>query len=456
MKPKVLFLVVLTLLSTLVLAACGDSSTATPPPAPSPSPAITTAATQLTQAALTANSNSVEVWYHDDGYGGEHDALVEAIKAFQTANPTIKVNLANLPTGSYSVQVQSGAFSRKLPCLLDFDGPNMYNYAWAGLLVPLDSYLPADLKADLLPSILAQGTFQDGKIYSLGQFDSGLAIWGNKTLLQKAGIEIPTIDKPWTRAEFSGVLAKLKASGVQWPLDLQLKSASEWYTYAFLPIVQSFGGDLINRQTYQSAEGPLNGPEAVSALTEVKDWVDKGYVNTKDTNEDFTSGKSALSYGGHWQYLRYSKALDDKLVLMPIPDFGKGAKTGMGSWNWSITKDCKNPDAAWKLLEFLMSPDQIKRITDTNGAIPARKSVLNADTRFAAGGFLSVFYQQLLRGEGVPRPITPAYPVITKSFAKAVDNIIKGGDIKTELDAAVKTIDTDIIQNSGYPVTKAK
>ena len=61
---------------------------------------------------------------------------------------------------------------------------------------------------------------------------------------------------------------------------------------------------------------------------------------------------------------------------------------------------------------------------------------------------------QLLKGVGVPRPITPAYPAITKAFAQAVDTIIKGGDIKGELDTAVKAIDGNITENSGFPISQ--
>ena len=37
----------------------------------------------------------------------------------------------------------------------------------------------------------------------------------------------------------------------------------EWYPYAFSPFLQSFGGDIIDRDTFLTSEGVLNGPEAV-------------------------------------------------------------------------------------------------------------------------------------------------------------------------------------------------
>ncbi|HHF08483.1 MAG TPA: ABC transporter substrate-binding protein, partial [Kosmotoga arenicorallina] len=67
------------------------------------------------------------------------------------------------------------------------------------------------------------------------------------------------------------------------------------------------------------------------------------------------------------------------------------------------------------------------------------------------GGPLNIFVQQL-ESIAVPRPVTPAYPTITAAFAKALDNIINGSDIRKELDRAVKEINDDIEYNEGYPV----
>jgi multiple sugar transport system substrate-binding protein len=110
-----------------------------------------------------------------------------------------------------------------LPCLLDFDGPFVYNYAWSGYLLPLDEYVSAEVKADFLPSIIEQGTFA-GKLYSLGTFDSGLTIWGNKAYLEKAGVRIPTgIDDAWTQEEFMDALKKLQAlDEVEYAIDFKL------------------------------------------------------------------------------------------------------------------------------------------------------------------------------------------------------------------------------------------
>ena len=393
----------------------------------------------------------VEVWFHS-GKGMERDCLNSQIKEFNNMQSEIVVKAKELPEGSYTEQVNAAALSGELPDLLDFDGPFVYNFAWAKYIQPIDKYIDNNLKNDVLSSIIKQGTYK-GKLWSLGTFDSGLGIYANKKYLQKAGIRIPTsVENAWTKEEFNEALKKLQAlPEVEYALDLKMNyGRGEWFTYAFSPILESFGADLIDRKDYQKADGVLNGPDAVSAMKYFQSWFTNGYTKYNPGGDtDFADGKCALSYVGHWQYVPLKKALGNDLVLLPMPKFGGKSITGMGSWNWGLTSNSKNPKEAMKFLIFLMEPDQILKMTDANGAVPSRKSALEKRDLYKKGGDLYVFIEQLNK-TAVPRPETAAYAVITSAFQEACDNIAQGADVKGELDKAVIKIDQDIKDNKGY------
>jgi multiple sugar transport system substrate-binding protein len=402
--------------------------------------------------AMGMAQTKVSVWFHA-GQGGEREAMEASIKRFNAANKDIQAELVLLPQGSYNDQVNAAALADKLPCVLDFDGPFAYNYAWTGKLISIDKYVTADVKKDFLGSIVRQGTY-GGKLYSLGQFDSGLGIWGNKEMLEKAGVRIPKgIADAWTGDEFLAALDKLQKGGLKTPLDMKFNyGVGEWFTYGFAPIMQSFGGDLVNRNGYKTSTGAINGPEAIAGMNYFKKMLP--YVNTKPAGDtDFVDGKAALSFVGHWTYPDYAKALGNKLVLLPMPKFGgKKAVTGMGSWNFGITSDCKVQDAAAKVMLHLVSPDESLAMANANGAVPARKSAIAKSKNFAKGGPLDIFVDQLDEDVALERPVTPGYPTITKAFAEAVNNIVNGADVKAELDKAAKKIDQDIADNKGYPI----
>jgi len=394
----------------------------------------------------------INVWTHEDANSPEFAALRQAVETFNRQQHTYRVEISSSLRRNYKNWMHREAATGTLPCLLDFDGPQLAEFAWPRYLKPIDQFVPRELLNDFLPSIIAQGTYQ-GRLYSLGQFDSGVGLWGNRRYLRAAGVRIPTLQSPWSLAEFEDALAKLTAlKEVDYAINFAFYSrVGEFYSYAYAPIVQSFGGDLIDRRTYRSTKGILNGSQSVAAMKRLQYWIDKGWTQVVfDRPDDFEKGKVALSWTGHWAYQSYHKALGKDLVLMPLPNFGRGIKTGMGSWSWGISNTCHDPAGAWAFLAQLLSAKEIVRMTNINNAIPARWSALMQSPLYGPRGPLKLFVQQLAIG-GMPRPVTPAYSTISQAFAEAVSNIIAGGDVQSNLSKAVDIIDRTIAENRGYP-----
>jgi len=401
----------------------------------------------------------IDMWFHS-GRGDERNVIQDQVERFNAMQDLVKVNAVILPEGSYNDQVQAAAFANDLPDLLDLDGPYMTNYAWAGYLKPLDEYIGEGMLSDLLPSIIKQGTYQ-GKIYALGTFDSGLAIWANKKYLEAVGARIPTtVEDAWTKDEFLQILADLKAlPEIDYPLDLMFSyGPGEWFAYGFSPIFQAFGADMINREDFMSAEGALNGPEAYEAAEFFQNLIKDGYVNLSPANDAAVlDGTAAMAWVGHWYYNSAVNALGEDAVLIPMPKLGPadsmfgGQATGMGSWCWGITNSSEHPYAAWLFLDFIMRPEEIVNMTNANGAVPARISASNMSELYKEGGPLSLYVEQAGK-IAVERPVTPAYPILSLEFTNALQDIANGGDIQSALDRAVKEIDWDIEDNAGYPM----
>ena len=66
-------------------------------------------------------------------------------------------------------------------------------------------------KSVYLDSIIEQGTVNN-KLYALGAMESSVGLYYNKDIIEKAGIEIPSMDDPWTWDEFYEVCEKIKMS----------------------------------------------------------------------------------------------------------------------------------------------------------------------------------------------------------------------------------------------------
>jgi multiple sugar transport system substrate-binding protein len=396
----------------------------------------------------------ITAWFHAGGaVTAEAKTLRRQVAAFNASQEQVRVKLITLPVGDYTREVAAAAARGDLPDVLDFDGPNLYNYAWSGKLKPIDSCVSASLRRDLLPSILRQGTYAK-RLWGVGTFDSGLGLFVRPSILKRAGIRLPSGPRDaWTADAFTRILQRLREAGYERPLDLQLDEPNpEWYTYGFAPAVWSAGGDLIDRADYRNVEGYLDGRPAVRAFTALRRWVEAGYVDPNRGGDAFEAGRSPISWIGHWFYDRYTKAFPGDVRIVPLPDFGKGTATASGSWQWGITASATDGDAAWRFLAFLLQPQEVLRMTRANGAIPATRSAVRLSPRYAAGGPEHLYIEQLEDGVARARPQTPAYPALSAAFARAFHEIVvRGRPVAPSLDAAARRVEGDLRDHQYYP-----
>jgi len=402
--------------------------------------------------ALSATSayaqTTLSMWYHGAGNEVESKIINQIITDFNASQADWKVELQSFPQAAYNDSVTAGALAGNLPDILDVDGPNMPNWAWSGYMQPLT--IDESKLANFLPG--TKGVW-NGKLYSIGLWDAAISLVTRKSTLEALGLRTPSLDQPWTKDEFMDALAKAKASGkYEFALDLGTAWTGEWYPYAFSPFLQSFGGDIVDRSTYKTAEGALNGPAALEFGKWWQGLFTDGYAQATqdpaDRDSGFANGKYAFSWNGNWAALGALKAFDDVLFL-PAPDFGKGPKIGAASWQFGVSAKSQHPDGAAKFIEFALQDKYLADFSNGIGLIPATTTAAAMTDNYKEGGPLNVFFE-LSNKQGLVRPVTPGYVVESKVFEKAVADIAKGADVAATLDAAVDEINADIEKNSGY------
>ena len=55
---------------------------------------------------------------------------------------------------------------------------------------------------------------------------------------------------------------------------------------------------------------------------------------------------------------------------------GQRSAATLGGWGFAISKFTRNPEAAWQVVQYLTSRDQLVKIQSRMGRIPARRSLL--------------------------------------------------------------------------------
>lgn len=392
------------------------------------------------------------MWYHGAGSSVERELIIGIIDDFNASQDDWQVSLQEFPQAAYNDSVVAAAVSGNLPDIIDVDGPVMPNWAWAGYMQPLE--LSDGALDGFLPGAIGK---YDGKVYSVGLWDAAVAMYARKSTLEKYDIRVPTLDKPWTKDEFDTILATLKESDeFEYPLNLGMADQGEWYPYAFAPFLWSFGGDLVDRTTYQTAEGALNGEAAV----EFGEWWQSLFTNdyAPGTSQDmadhetgFIDGKYALQWNGNWVAVKTLDALGDDVLFLPAPDFGDGPKIGGASWQFGVSATSEHPDGASAFIEFALQPKYLAAFSDGIGLIPATEEAAAMTKNYAEGGPLAVFYG-LSEAQAMLRPVTPGYVFEALEFRKALSDIANGADVIDALDAATDAINADIERNNGYAV----
>ncbi len=404
-------------------------------------------ATTLSGSAFAATDLSM--WYHGAGNEVEGKVIHQIVDDFNASQSDWKVTIESFPQTSYNDSVTAAALAGNLPDILDMDGPNMPNWAWSGYIQPLP--MDESVVADFLPG--TKGIW-NGKLYSIGLWDAAVALYARKSTMDELGLRVPTLDKPWTGDEFMAALDKAKASGkFKYPLDLGMNDQGEWYPYAFSPFLQSFGGDIVDRSAYKTADGALNGPAAIK----FGDWWQKlfkdGYApgtseSPADQQNGFIDGSFAFQWNGNWRAVATMAKVDD-VMFLPAPDFGHGGKIGAGSWQFGVSAKSAHPDGAAAFIKFALQDKYLAAFSNALGLIPATASAAQMTENYKTGGPLAVFYD-LSKKQALVRPVTPGYVVEAKVFTKALADLANGANVADTLDAAVDEIDADIKKNNGY------
>jgi len=341
---------------------------------------------------------------------------------------------------AYEDKIGTAAATKSLPDVILVDGPNVANYAYSGILSPLDKYYtPEDMK-DFLPSILQQGTY-DNKFYAVGIGEGIINMYYNKKIFADAGIEVPQkVEDAWTWDEYYKICKKLTKDGV-YGTNWIVEKSGEWIIVGLQPFFISNGVEMLSPDG-SKADGYINSPAAIETGEYLQKFAKEGLVNIDPTPTEFQEGKAATKLAGTWfiPALEATKGLDWGVTFYPQNKQNKGSTTG--GWCIGMTKTAKNPDAAAEFIKFLTSKENsISFYVDGPKNPPSRKSAFDAIPEYSTPP-MSIIKDTLIK-TGYARPVTPNYPIFTQKFAESIYDILLGSNVKKSLDNIAKSFDKE-------------
>ncbi|MEU8660439.1 ABC transporter substrate-binding protein [Actinoplanes philippinensis] len=348
----------------------------------------------------TAVSGTVELWHFFTER--EAAAIDDVLKDFSAGHPNIKVTVK--PGQDDSKVTQAIGAGNGPDIGLSYSTDIVGKFCSSGAWVDLNPYIARD-KVDLNKLNATTRTYTEfgGKRCAMPFLADAYGMYYNKDLFAKAGLTAP----PKTLDEFTEYAKKLTVRNP----DGSLKTVGflplyDFYENAAAHLAPATGATWLTADG-KSAVGADPGWKAL--LTWQKNLVDwYGYdALTKfkaslgdefSADNAFQKGQVAINIDAEYRLAFLSDQSPDlKYGVAPIPTtdparYGGGYVTGniVG-----ISKNAKNPEAAWELIKYLTTDDKavvklaglLKNVPTTTAAIA--DPGLNADPDFKA--FIDIF-----------------------------------------------------------------
>ncbi len=245
-----------------------------------------------------------------------------------------------------------------------------------GFLEPLDSRLTDAIKNGHTPgafNYLSNG----GKTFGVPRYLWLWQFYYNTDLFQKAGLK----DAPKTWAEFREFAKKLTKPpvyGAIFPFGASMP------VNVFTMRIRAEGGEFM-----KNGLPTFNGPEGVTALSDLVDIVKDGSVDpssfeqitTTTMTDIFNQGRTAMTVSTPPTLAMSADPAKSLVVdkvqvaLLPGSKIKSGGYSELGGI--AITSTSANKDAAWEFVKFATSAEQQKKMALAIGRIPTMPALLS-------------------------------------------------------------------------------
>lgn len=288
-----------------------------------------------------------------------------------------------------------------------------------GVFQPLNKFITGpdgiDLK-DFNQTLIKEQLSRDGSIYALPQTNNTLALYYSKDLFQQAGIPFPSETEPMTWEQYRDIAVKL-TKDTDGDGQLDLFGCAPGFdgvqpSYYFYVLNESFGARAYNDA---GSEAHFDRQETVDAVLFLHSLIHEYHcAPTPDVAQQagafvFPANRMGMLINGPWTaYDLQQTAPDFNFGVAPLP-YRKGypRRNMIGGTAIGISSQTKNPESAWKVLKFLVSPDFEKLPIQ---GLPSRLSVMDqpdynglpywkvfkAETEFATTNFFVERYDEIL------------------------------------------------------------
>ena len=311
-------------------------------------------------------SGEVRMAYWDVSFDGY---LNRCIEEFNKIYPDVEIVLEPSTSDEFWTKLEAASTGGSSADVFWMNGPNITKYAKGGMLMPIDEFLEDSvINLDNYPESMVQLYNIDGKQYGVPFCFDTIGVWYNKEIFDEAGVPYPEDD--WTWEEMVDIARQLtKEDGSVYGIAAPLSNQTTYYN-----TIYAMGGEVISEDKKQSGYDKPETQAGIQCWVDLlKEGISPSLASLTEASADaqFLSGRLAMCWNGSWFASTIaSSELKDVIDVAELPSLnGTKATVIHGSIN-AISSNTKNPQAAWKWVEFL-SGETANIICAEEGVIPA-------------------------------------------------------------------------------------
>jgi multiple sugar transport system substrate-binding protein len=313
------------------------------------------------------------------------------IAKFEASHPGITVKFISTTQDQFGAKIQAAMASNTLPDVFYVGPADVRTYVDNKKLLDLTPYVTAAKDIDvkgIWENALKKYRY-DGKVIGQGSQwalpkDQGPFAFGyNKTMFKKAGIPLPSKDKPYTWDQFIEVAKKLtkdtNGDGKldQWGTGLNVR-------WSFIQFAWGNGADFLDAS---QTKVTITDPKFTEALQFFADMTLKygitpsmGEAQSMDTYQRWLKGQIAFFPIAPWDLAAFKDlSFDYDLIPWPVHNDGNKSATWVGSVGYGVAANSKNPKEAAELALYLSGDaEAAKTMVDLDLQIPNISSLKDA------------------------------------------------------------------------------
>lgn len=392
------------------------------------------ALTLLGAASLGACSRgsapgTVTLW----AMGNEGANVPKLMGAFERANPGLRVEVQPLPWTAAHEKLLTAYAGSSLPDVSQIGNTWLAELAAIGALAPLP-VTQQELLQDQFPAVLDTNRI-GGTYYGVPWYvDTRVQFYRRDLFKQVGHVEPPTNWADWKRALHE---VKRAAGAGNYAILLPLNEFEQLLTFGLQqeePLLKDNG-----------SRGNFSSPGFKSALAFYKSLFDEELAPVATASQisniwnEFARGFFSVFISGPWTIgdmkSRLPADFQSRWATAGMPGPGGPGASAPGGSSLVVFKNARDPDAAWRLVQYLSRPSVQAEFQVLTGDLPARQQAWAAPA-LASDPHVRTLKGQLGRAQAVPK--VPEWERIVTEMQIVAERLVRG---EFTVDAAAAEMD---------------